>query len=178
VKKILAVAAAAAVGGWIAAGTRPAAEAGPESDLPAKVRAWIVKAYKNREGIRPGMASKDAVALARSAAQLTGDYLLPLAGTPYAPPSGLSGSMRIFHLGEEELFLDSVQLVLLVPRYDKQAMIAAVVAAGKEVGLALEPDEDAPDTYYDFDEDEGGRDLWVALGDGVVAVDLDVADDD
>jgi hypothetical protein len=85
--------------------------------------------------------------------------------------------MRVFLLSEDELFVDSVQLVLLVPPYDREAMVAAVLAAGKEVGLELEADEDSPNTYVDFDEDEGGRDLWVALGDGVVAVDLDVADD-
>ena len=140
------------------------------ADVPAQVRAWMVRAYRSKTGIRPGLAADDAVALAKDAAPLNGDYLLPLTGA-YEPPKGTTGTMRIF-VGSKDARVTSVQLVLLVPTYDRTAMAAALVAGAKEVGLELEPTDDEPDTYCGFGED-GARNLWVGLGDGVIAVDVD-----
>jgi hypothetical protein len=148
----------------------PPATGSSSTDVPGQVRAWVARAYRSTTGIRPGLAADDAVALAKDAAPLTGDYLLPLSGA-YQPPKGMTGSMRMF-LGDKDARVSTVQLVLLVPKYDRAAMAAALVAGAKELGLELEPDEEEPDTYCGFGED-GARNLWVGLGEGVIAVDVD-----
>jgi hypothetical protein len=151
-----------------AAAREPAPD--PGAALRETVREWIVRAYRNELGVVPGTIRANALAYGKSGANVGGEYSFSIEGTPYDTKPSRPGVLQYF-LADNDRIVDTVTLALPVPAYDVSAMAKTVVAAGKEVGLTLTADDEDPNTYWEVPE--GKRTLWVALGRGVVVVEMD-----
>lgn len=70
--------------------------------------------------------------------------------------------------------MDVLRVVLLAGPFDREEVIRVILEVGKELGLAMEPGEDFPSTWFDYEAT--GVELWITLGDGVLVVEAELAD--
>ena len=135
----------------------------------------IRKLHANDGALRLGATPKAALKACPGSAAMMTEYLVPLAGSFLDPDRTLRGSIRWSYDGKgSSARVDAIQVVILSGTVDREAMRSTLKAAGKAVGLILDTSEDRPDTWFDFEAKD--TDIWVAVGDGVVAVDADPAD--
>ncbi len=136
-------------------------------DLEKAVTHVMTTLRKNKKGLRIGMTNAQAARAAKGAAMQSGEYVIPLAATVYAPPGEWHGVLTFFVDSDEpRAALDTLDVALLCESYDKAAMGRTIARVGRKLGLKLENDEDEPLTY--MDAESTGNDLWISLGDGVI----------
>jgi hypothetical protein len=152
---------------------KPAAEAEKKTpDLRAAVTVIANKLVRKKDGLRVGMPYTELRKLTPGAAELLGDQFLPLSGSPYSPGEGFAGTVE-WYLDSDSNHLDDLRVVLLCPRYDRHEMAKFVLRMGRELRVALEKDEEESDVYWGEALDNG-RTLWIALGDGIIVLEVDV----
>jgi hypothetical protein len=133
----------------------------------------VMKALRANKGtVRVGMPVADADRATRGAAKLIDQRYLPLRGSWLDKGGRLNGTVDWGVDVETSRKVDLIRVVVLTGRFDRKEMGKAVVAAGREIGLKLEPDEEDPDTWFDAAAE--GIELWVALGDGIIAIEAEV----
>jgi hypothetical protein len=158
------------VGALVAgSGAAPAEEGGPDAEVRKAVRAVMEKLQRNEKGLVLGLSRAEARKIAAGAANQGEEYSTTLGGTDYDPGVAVPGVLRFFAGGPKKVV--SEVSVTLLAKYDVEAMGRHVQAVGKELGLDLVTGEEDPRTYFDAGDDP--RSLWVALGDGVVVIEID-----
>ena len=157
---------------------RPPLAGGQEDDAEARLgealETILTRLARTKEGLRVGIPEKEARRLTSGAADLTGDRILPLAATQYAPKGEWQGTVRVFLSGERGAKVDSIQVCLLCGTYDEAGMARRLVGIGKKLGYEFEVDDEEPNTWWD--PAAGTCDLWVSFGKGLIAIDADLVD--
>jgi hypothetical protein len=146
----------------------------PEAALRETVREWIVRAYRNELGVVPGTRRANAMSQAPAGANIGHTFYFSLAGTPYETKPSIAGTYQ-YYIDDDDSHVGTVTLTITVPAYDVVAMGKTVVEAGKALELDMSSDDEDPHTYWDIPD--GGRSLWVALGRGVVVLEMDHPDE-
>lgn len=163
---------AVAVAGALVAGSgaAPAEEGEPDAAIRKAVRAVMEKLQRNEKGLVLGLPRAEARRIAAGAAYQGEEYSLPLAGSDYDPGVAVPGVLRFF-VGEADAKKTITEVsVTLLGAYDVAAMGRHVQAVAKELGLDFDRDETDVRTFFHVGDDP--RDLWVALGDGVVVIEI------
>ncbi|NJN14492.1 MAG: hypothetical protein HC813_02360 [Planctomycetes bacterium] len=131
--------------------------------------ATIMKELRANKGtVRSGMTLAQADRATKGAALHIGERYLPLAASWLDKEQELLGTIYWDEHLEEEGKVDVIRVVLLCGAYDKKEMTKAIVATGKRIGLDMEPDEEDPDTWFDYQSK--GIDLWISLGERIVVI--------
>ncbi len=153
-----------------AEGEEPSTDAAP---APKEIVASLMKAlHANKGAVRIGMSVAAADRATPGAANHIDQRILPLRGSFLDKEGRLNGTLDWdVDLGKGTK-VGLIRAVALTGRFDKKEMGKAIVAAGKELGIELEPDDKNKDTW--FDAGASGVEIWVTIGDGVVVVDAQV----
>jgi hypothetical protein len=129
------------------------------------------KMYRNKTGIVLGLRRDEARKIAGGGAAMGEKYSLPLAGTDYDSGTPVPGVLQFFVGGPKGATAVTSISVTLLGKYSIDKMGRHVEEVGRSLGLELTHSEDNPRAYFDPLSEH--RDLWVALGDGVVVVEVD-----
>ncbi|MCK6459233.1 MAG: hypothetical protein L6Q95_04980 [Planctomycetes bacterium] len=148
----------------------PGTDAAP---APKEIVASLMKAlHANKGAVRIGMSVAAAERATPGAANHIDERILPLRGSFLDKEGRLNGTLDWdVDLGKGTK-VGLIRAVALTGRFDRKDMGKAIVAAGKEIGIALEPDEKNKDTW--FDAGASGVEIWVTIGDGVIVVDAQI----
>ena len=162
-----------------ARGEEPVPASPPKKNDPMADVAELMTLLRMNEGaakgaVRVGMVAAKADRATPGAAKHIDQRYLPLAGSWLDPEGRLRGTVDWDTDLDTGKRVDSIQAVLLTGPYDRKEMAKAVIAAGKSLGLNLEPDDEDPDTYFDYKAK--GIELWVTLGDGIAVIEAEAAD--
>ena len=158
-----------------ARGEEPVSVPAGKAASPEETVASLMTELRANEGaVRVGMVATKAGKATAGAAKHIDQRYLPLKGSWLDPDGLLLGTVDWDTDLDTGNRVDSICVVLLAGSYDRSRMEKAIVAAGKKCGLALEPDEEDPDTWFDYQAK--GTELWITLGDGIVVVEAEAAD--
>ena len=138
-------------------------------DKPSLVQAidtLVTRLHDGKCELRIGISYPKTKRKYKDYADMVGDIYLPLSKTPLWPGDPWTGTVRIQTDGKERI-VTNVEVVLLA-EYNLRVATAAVRLAGKKHRLNLEADGEDPNTL--FDPDNKGKDLWVALGKGLMVL--------
>ncbi len=150
----------------VATPDRPARAEDGDAALRKAVRHIVTKLLTVKTGLRVGQPGREAAAAAKGAAKISGEHVLPLASTPYAPEGDWHGVVK-FVVDEPAAPIDGIDVVLLCPdAFDKRTMGRYLVVVGVEHGVKIEPDGE-DDRLFWIEEPEA-RDLYISLGDRVI----------
>ncbi len=143
----------------------------PEERLSETVLFVLGRLMTADEGLRPGIPHDAVGDVSGGAAHYLDRYTLELSRTPYAPSVDVLGAVTgtvEFATNEIIGLVDEVRVVLITGPFDAGALGAQILAGAAEVGVTLTADDDDANTWWE--PEFNGRDLWVALGDGVVVL--------
>lgn len=144
-------------------------DAKPLSDAIGTI---ITHLYRDSKGVYVGIRNKRVLTMFKSRANMLGDLYLALADTQYSPGARWHGSVRV-QTDDKKKRVTAIEIVLITGPYDLKAAEAAVIAAGKKVGLRLESDHDDPHTFFD-ERKQLRKDLWIALGKGIIVFEVSI----
>lgn len=152
-----------------------AKEESAEAKLQKALHSVFTDLLTAKKGLVLGLKGRDARRELRNAAVLAGDRVFSLEKTQYAPDGDWDGTVRIyFDDSDPKEVVDTIQVVLVTGDYDKKKMGRFLIAEGRRLGIEIERDDEHPHTYWDTSAAE--RALWIGLGDGVIAIDLDAVE--
>jgi hypothetical protein len=140
-------------------------------DVAAAVGGIIDRIFTANKGVRLGMPSAQIPKLAPGAAEILDEYYLPLEGSTFAPKGNWTGTVKLLPLEKTEP-LDEIHVALLVGKYDRAAVLAWLRKKAKAMGIEdfARDTESGPWTWWGTDAKH--RDLWIGLGEGVIAVEV------
>ncbi len=167
-----AIVSVALVVGLLSAERAPAQEKEGAEDRDAATHAAVAEIMKNlvgaKTGLFPGMRQRDVAKYTKDAANSVGEVWLPLDASMFAPEGDWQGVVKCYD-DDEEPRMSEISVVLLTGEYDWTAARASVVVAGARLRYTMQVDEENRKLVWG--EGPGGRSLWVAFGDGVIAID-------
>jgi len=150
---------------------KPPAKETADARVQAAVGEIIDRVLGAKKGLRLGLPVDRIPSIVPQAAEILDEYYLPLEGSAFAPKGDWKGVVKLVPIDLASP-LDEIRIALLVPEYDRDALLACLKKKAKAIGITDFARDRMSGPYTWWGTDKRNRDLWVGLGDGIVALEF------
>ena len=151
-------------------------DAAPDA-LERSLAKLIEHGLKATKGIALGVRMGDAVAKMKGGVTVVYEARAPLGLSGLPGSKGLDGVVRFSGTLESDEEMDeamaSLNLEIVVPAYDRKAMVKKLESIAAKLGLELVVDDTEANVYW-VDRKMGkiSRDVWIGLGERIIVLEF------